>query len=158
VQTGPLIPGMREIDVRRRHHTAPWLWLAAGVAVVLALVVLAGVVAGVGPLRALGARETPLQAVAWRPTTDTRLIQVAVAIPPEGLCAADEVRAIGVERGPRIEVSAARVQSAAGGSCAGIGIAGDSTWVDVRLNDPLGDRTVIRAEDRAPLPREAAAA
>src|SRR5690606_18920289 len=107
------------------------------------LVVLAGVVGGVGPLRALGARETPLQPVAWRASADPAVIQVAVAVPADGLCPGDEVTASGVERGPRIEVSAMRVQAAAVGACSGVGIAGDSVWVDVRLDAPLGERTVV---------------
>ena len=158
MQTGPLIPGLREYDVRRRRRSAPWVWIGVAVGVLTVLVVLAGLVGGVGPLRALGARETPLQPVAWRTTADPAVIQVAVAIPSEGLCAGDEVKATGVERGPRIEVTATRVQAAGQVSCTGVGIAGDSTWVEVRLDAPLGERTVVRVEDRQPLPREAPAA
>jgi hypothetical protein len=156
MQTGPLIPGMREIDAPRRSHAATWLWILGAVGLIAALVVLAGVVGGVGPLRALGARETPLQPVAYRLTSDPAVLQVAVALPTSGLCAGDEVRATGVERGPRVEVAAARVQAPGQEVCSGVGIAGDSTWVDVVLDQPLGERTVIRVEDRQPLPREAA--
>lgn len=157
-RTGPLIPGLREYDAPRHRRTAPWLWLAGTVVVLVVVVVAAGLLAGVGPLRALGAAETPLKAVAWRPTAVGTTIQVAVAVPPSGLCAGDEVTAVGVERGPRIEVSAVRVQPRTRDVCSGVGIAGDRVWVDVTLDQPVGQRTLVRAADRFPLPKEGAAA
>ena len=89
---GPLIPGLREYDApRRRRSPVFWMWTIGAVAAVAALVVLGGLVAGIGPLRALGTDEAPLTPVAWRPTVDAQVIQVAVALPESGLCTGDEV-------------------------------------------------------------------
>lgn len=99
-----------------------------------------------------------MEPVAWRPTSSELVIQVAVAVPPSGLCAGDEVKAIAVERGPRIEVSASRTQPRNTDVCSGVGIAGDRVWVDVAVDVPVAGRPVIRTTDRQPLPQEAAAA
>jgi len=63
VVNGPLIPGMREFDTPRRGAPA-WLpWLIGAVVVVGVLVVVAGFVGGVGPLRFLGLTTSGLQSV-----------------------------------------------------------------------------------------------
>ena len=96
---GPLIPGLREYDApRRRRSPVFWVWAIGSVVVVLALVVLGGLVAGIGPLRALGTEEAPLTPVSWRATDDPNLIQVAVALPDAGLCTGDEVVVRAIER------------------------------------------------------------
>lgn len=152
---GPLIPGMREYDApRRRRSPVFWMWTLGAVLAAIALVVLGGLVAGIGPLRALGTSETPLDAVAWRATTDPHLIQVAVALPQSGLCTGDEVVVRAIERPTLIEVSAVRAAPRGAGECAGIGIAGDRTWVDLSLDMPMGTRMAVREGDRLPLPDE----
>lgn len=154
---GPLIPGMREYDApRRRRSPTFWLWTLGPVVAVVALVVLGGLVAGIGPLRALGTSESPLDAVAWRSTVDPNLIQVAVALPESGLCTGDEVVVRAIERPTLIEVTAVRAAARGSGECAGIGIAGDRTWVDLRLDLPMGTRMAVREADRVPLPDETA--
>ena len=154
---GPLIPGLREYDApRRRRSPAFWAWSIGVIAAVLGLVVLGGLIAGIGPLRALGTDESPLNAVAWRPTTDPQVIQVAVALPESGLCTGDEVVVRAIDRPTLIEVSAARTSPRGSGDCAGIGIAGDRTWVDVALDLPMGTRMAIRQADRVPLEVEPA--
>jgi hypothetical protein len=125
----------------------------ASVIVVAVLIGVAGLFGGVGPLRALGLVTEELQPVAFRPTTDERAIQVAVALPPRGLCPDEQVEVIAYERGPRVEVSA-QVQRSRTSDCPVTGIAGDQQWVDVALLADLGERTVIRVGDREPLPRE----
>jgi hypothetical protein len=158
VARGPLIPGLREYDApRRRRSPAVWVWAVGAVAAVLALVVLGGLVAGIGPLRALGTDESPLKPVAWRPTEDPAVIQVAVALPDAGLCTGDEVVVRAIGRPTLVEVSAARTSPRGSAGCAGIGIAGDRTWVDVRLELPMGTRMAIRQSDRVPLEAEPAA-
>lgn len=152
----PLIPGLREYDAPRRRRRTPafWGWLFGGIAVIVALVVAGGLVAGIGPLRALGTAETPLDPVAWRVTPDPRVIQVAVELPESGLCTGDEVLVRVIERPNLLEVSAVRAAPRASAECAGIGIAGDRTWVDVTLDDPMGERTAVRVSDRVPLANE----
>ena len=152
----PLIPGLREYDAPRRRRRSPvfWGWLLGGVGVVVALVVAGGLVAGIGPLRMLGTAETPLNPVAWRVTSNPLVIQVAVALPEAGLCTGDEVLVRVIERPNVLEASAVRAAPRGAEQCSGIGIAGDRTWVDVALDDPMGDRTVVRLSDRVPLPNE----
>ena len=154
----PLIPGLREYDAPRRRRRTPafWGWLFGAIAVVLALVVAGGLVAGIGPLRALGTAETPLDPASWRSTPDPQVIQVAVALPEAGLCTGDEVLVRVIERPNVIEVSAVRAAPRGSQECAGIGIAGDRTWVDVSLDDPMGERTAVRVSDRVPLTNESA--
>lgn len=154
----PLIPGLREYDAprRKRRTSVFWGWLLGGVAVIVALVVAGGLVAGIGPLRALGTAETPLDPVAWRATADPQTIQVAVALPESGLCTGDEVLVRVIERPNLIEVSAVRAAPRGSAECAGIGIAGDRTWVDATLDDPMGERTAVRVSDRVPLVNETA--
>ena len=153
VTSGPLIPGMNEFDGPRRRVPRIVLWLLAAVIVLGALVGAAGLVGGVGPLRSLGLVTEDLQPVAYRPTTSEQAIQVAVALPPQGLCPDEQIQVVAFERGARVEIQA-QVQRSRTSDCPVTGIAGDQTWVDVALASPLGDRTVIRTGDRQPLPRQ----
>lgn len=151
--SGPLIPGIEEFDAPKRGVPRfVWVTLLAvlvGVLFTLAL----GLLAGAGPLRTLGQVESALQPVAYRPTTDDRVMSIAVTLPPNGLCPDDAVEVVAFERGSRIEVEA-KVEQSRNANCPETGIAGDSTWVDVILTQPLGDRSVIRLSDRQPLPRD----
>jgi hypothetical protein len=131
------------------------MWTIGSIIAVVALVVLGGLVAGIGPLRALGTDETPLTPVSWRVTSDPQVIQVAVALPESGLCTGDEVVVRAIERPTLIEVSAVRATARGGEECAGIGIAGDRTWVDLALDMPMGTRMAVRESDRVPLEQEA---
>jgi len=155
VVNGPLIPGMREFDTPRRGVPS-WLpWLIGLLVVVVALVVVAGFVGGAGPLRFLGLTTSGLQSVQYRTTTDDSALQVAVAMPPTGLCRDDEINVIAFERGNRVEIDST-VTRPRQSSCPVASLGGDVTWVDVKLGAPLGDRTVIRLPDRQPLPRDIA--
>lgn len=146
---------MREFD-RPRKGWPGWLpWLLAGVAVLVALVLAAGFVGGAGPLRSLGLTTTELSPVQYRPTATDNVIQVAVAMPPTGLCRDDDVSVTAFERGNRIEVESS-VTRARRSSCPVTIIGGDLRWVDVVLDQPLGTRTVVRLTDREALPRELA--
>jgi len=130
--------------------------LVGAIVVVGALVVLSGLVAGIGPLRVLGTSESPLTPLAWRATDDPTLVQISVALPDAGLCTGDEVVVRAIERPEVVEISAARTSPRGSDACAGIGIAGDATWVDLRLDQPMGARMAIRADDRVPLIAEPA--
>ncbi len=151
--SGPLIPGMNEFDGPRRRVPRVVWWIVIGLAVVAVLIAGAGLMGGVGPLRSLGLVTEDLQPVAYRPTVDERQLQIAVALPPRGLCPDEEVQVTAFERGPRVEVEA-QVQRSRTSDCPATGIVGDRLWADVVLNVPLGERQVIRVEDRQPLPRE----
>lgn len=151
--SGPLIPGMNEFDGPRRGVPRFVWWLLVTTLVVGVLISAAGLVGGVGPLRSLGLVTEELQPVAFRPTTDDRSIQVAVALPPRGLCPDEQIQVVAFERGARVEVEA-QVQRSRTSDCPVTGIAGDRTWVDVVLSAPLDERSVIRTLDRQPLPRE----
>lgn len=144
---------MNEFDGPRRRVPRFVLWLLAAVIVLGVLVGAAGLVGGVGPLRSLGLVTEDLQPVAYRPTTSEQAIQVAVALPPRGLCPDEQIQVVAFERGARVEIQA-QVQRSRTSDCPVTGIAGDRAWVDVELASPLGERTVIRTGDRQPLPRE----
>lgn len=150
---GPLIPGMREFDTPRRGVPAWVPWLVGVVVVLIALVVIAGLVGGVGPLRSLGLTTSSLQAVKYRTTGNDAVIQVAVAMPPTGLCRDDTITVTPFERGNRVEVDST-VTRPRQNDCPVASIGGDVTWVDVPLNAPLGQRTVVRLPDRQALPLE----
>jgi hypothetical protein len=151
--SGPLIPGMREFDRPRGRGPAWVVWTVMTMVVLAAVIVLAGFVGGVGPLRVLGVSTTPIEAVGYRTTPDETVIQIAVTPPPSGLCRTDEVRAVAFERSNRVEVESL-VTRARSASCPVTTIGGDVRWIDVQLDSPLGTRTVIRASDREPLRRE----
>lgn len=151
--SGPLIPGMSEFDGPPRRIPRVLWWLIVVIVVVGMLIGAAGLFGGVGPLRSLGLTTEDLQSVAFRPTSDDRAIQVAVALPPRGLCPDERIQVTAFERGARVEVQA-QVQRSRISDCPVTGIAGDRVWVDVQLNAPLADRTVIRVSDRQPLQRE----
>ncbi len=144
----------REFDVPRRRSLAPLLWVLAILAVVVGLAVAAGLVGGVGPLRVLGVREQDLAPIAWRATGDPDLVQIAVALPPAGLCSGDEIYATAFARGPRLEIGAVLTQPRNRGTCSGIGIAGDRVWVDLRLDASSRDLAYVSVVDRAPLPED----
>ena len=151
----PLIPGLREYDApRRKRKPAVWVYTLGAIVVGFVLIVVVGLVAGIGPLRSLGTSESPLQPMSWRPTADPRVIQVAVMLPESGLCTGDEVVVRALERPNLIEVSAVRAAPRGSAECAGIGISGDQAWVDVSLDDPMGERTAVRTGDRMPLEKE----
>lgn len=148
---------MREFD-RPRSGWPRWLtFLLVSGLVLLAVVVLAGFAGGVGPLKVLGQSTTPLTAVSYRVTPNDAVIEVAVTMPPGGLCRDDEVDAVAFERGNRVEVETS-VTRGRRASCPATTLGGDVRWVQVPLDAALGARTVIRAADREPIPREEAAA
>ena len=151
--SGPLIPGMREFDRPRGRGPAWVVWAVMTLVVLAVVVVLAGFAGGVGPLKVLGQSTVPLEPVAYRLTDDSAVIEIAVTLPPAGLCRDDVIDAVAFERSNRVEVQTSVTRGRAG-SCTVTTIGGDVRWVDVQLDSPLGTRTVIRATDREPLARE----
>ena len=153
---GPLIPGLREFDRPRRGFPRWATAVIVGVLVAVLLLIVAGFVGGVGPLRVLGQTTYPLEAVAYRGSPDSVAIEVAVTLPESGLCRDDELVVVPFERSNRVEldVSVTRARSA---DCEQVTMGGDLRWVDVILDNPLGERQVIMVEGRQPLTRESAA-
>lgn len=152
---GPLIPGLREFDAPRRGIPR-WILLSfALVAVATAFVVVLGFVGGAGPLRGLGLQTEPLQPIAYRPTANPLVIQVAVALPVEGICKGDAVAARGVEDGAVVIIGAefTRLRNS---NCGTAGVGADLAWYEVALDEPLASRSVIRRSDRLPLSQRTA--
>lgn len=147
------MPRGREFDAPRRGVRGPVFWAIVAVSAVLVLVAGAGLFAGVGPLRALGASEEALTPLAWRPTADPGVIELAVLVPPRGICSGDEVLPEVIERGSRIEVGAV-LRSPRGSTCTPVGIAGDRVWIDVPLSASERGLAVVSAVDREALPQE----
>lgn len=151
---GPLIPGLQEFD-RPRRGWPRWLTgLVVALVVAVIAMVLAGFAGGVGPLGVLGRSTTQLEPVSYRTTQQPEVIQLAVTLPPSGLCRDDTIDTVAFERGNRVEVEASVTRSRRA-SCTVTTIGGDVRWVDLRLAQPLGERQVIRLSDREPLPVEA---
>lgn len=152
---GPLIPGLEEFD-RPRRGWPRWLTaLVVGLVALLVLVIVAGFIGGVGPLRILGQSTVPLTPVAYRTTDSPQVIEIAVTVPAQGLCRSDDLDVVAYERGTRIEVegSVIRPRSA---SCQAVSMGGDLIWVSTGLDSPLGTRTVIAIDGRTPLPDRSA--
>lgn len=150
---GPLLPGIREFD-RPRSGWPRWLvWVVVGGLVTIGVIVLAGFVGGVGPLRALGQSTQSLTAVAYRATPAADVIQVAVTLPASGLCRDDTIEAVAFERSNRVEIETT-VTRGRRDTCPVTTLGGDVRWVDVPLDAPLASRTVIRTSDREPVPLE----
>ena len=148
---GPLIPGIEEFD--RPKRGVPRLVVVLIVLLLLAAggVVAAGFVGGVGPLASLGTIAEPLQPVGYRPTTDESSIQVAVAMPPEGRCAGDDITVSAVETASSIAVSAELTRKRTT-TCESTAVGASQAWFDIQLGAPLADRAVVRASDAQELP------
>jgi len=150
VAQGPLIPGLQEFD-RPKRGWPRWLTgVVLGLIGLMLLVVLAGFVGGVGPLRVLGQVSIPLDTVAYRATADQATIEVAVSAPSEGLCRDDDLTVVAYERGNRVEVEGSATRSRSS-SCQALTMAGDLRWVPVTLDSALGERTVVTTDGRRPL-------
>ena len=153
---GPLIPGLKEFDGPRRGVPRVLWVLLVLVLLGALLMVFLGVFRGMGPLRGLGLVTDTLQPIAFRPTTDERVIQVAVAVPTEGICEEDPVDVQATEAASQVAVSSS-VTSLRNSSCTKVIAPDGEVWVDVVLGAPLQDRVVVKASDGRELPRQSAA-
>ena len=130
-----------------------WIgWLIGIVLAAGAMIVVVGFVGGVGPLRMLGTTVLEVQPVSYRGTADSTSIDISIALPASGLCREDDVSVVAYERSNRVEVEAS-VSRPKSGQCTVTSLGGDLRWTTVQLDQPLGERSVIRLSDRAPLPR-----
>lgn len=150
--SGPLIPGLEEFDAPRRPWPRWIPWAIGLVVAALAFVTVAGFVAGAGPLRALGLQTTELQPVSFRPTTNPQVIQVSVGVPSAGICPGDDLAARAIEDGSIVLIEAEMTQRR-DAACGQAGVGSEAKWLDVSLDAPLAERSVVRASDRVALPR-----
>ncbi len=142
---GPLIPGLNEFDRPKRGfpHWAGFL-IAITVGVALLLVIW-GFAAGNGPFSSLGQVSEELQPAGYRPTVDLDVIQVNVTPPRSGICP-DQTLAVTVLESPsEIEV-AVTLRGPRSSSCQE-SASSDSIWIDVLLQDLVGERVIVRSID-----------
>lgn len=153
--SGPLIPGLEEFDAPRRGIPR-WILLTIGVIAASAVFLLIlGFVAGAGPLRGLGLQTQTLQPIAFRPTANPLVVQVAVGMPVEGICKGDSVTARAIEDGDVVVLNAefTRLRNS---NCGTTGVGSNVAWIDVALDEPLAERSIIRGSDRLPLSQRTA--
>lgn len=151
---GPLVPGWTEFDGPRRP-VPRFVWWLLVIFVVSGLAVVGiGVFRASGPLASLGLQTAVLQPVAYRPTTDAGVLQIALSIPAESLCRDDrlEVTAAPATQVVRITAVVSRVRNQA---CEPDPTVTDPLWIDVPIDGPLGGRDVVRASDGNALPLQA---
>ena len=152
---GPLIPGIEEFDAPRRRLPRWIPWGIGLLGALVAYVVVLGFVAGAGPLRGLGLQTEPLQPIAFRPTANPLVMQVAVGMPPEGICRGDAVSARAVEDGALVIVDA-QLTRRRNSNCGQAGVGATLAWLDISLDGPIGERSIIRRSDRLPLTQRTA--
>lgn len=142
---GPLIPGFNEFDRPKRGFPRWAGFLIAGVASVALLVLIWGYAAGSGPFSSLGLVTEELQPAGYRPTVDTDVIQVSVLPPQSGICP-DQNLDVAVSESPSEIGLAVTLIGPRSSSCLGDAQSG-SIWIDVLLNEPLGERDIVRSSD-----------
>jgi hypothetical protein len=142
---GPLIPGFNEFDRPKRGFPRWAGFLIAGVVGVGLLMLIWGFAAGSGPFSSLGRVSVELQPVGYRPTVDIDVIQVNVTPPQSGICPDQNLDVAVIESpneiGLSVILSGPRSSSCPGNS------ESESIWLDVLLEDPLGDRVIVRSSD-----------
>jgi hypothetical protein len=142
---GPLIPGLNEFD-RPKRGFPRWVgFLIATTISVTLLFAIWGFTAGSGPFSLLGTVSQELQPAGYRPTVDRDVIQVRVTPPQSGICPDQYLTVIAIESSSEIEV-AVTLTGPRGSSCQQ-STNSNSIWIDVLLQDSVGERTIIRSID-----------
>lgn len=142
---GPLIPGFNEFDRPKRGFPRWAGFLIAGVVSVGIFLLIWGYAAGSGPFSSLGLVTQSLQPSGYRPTVDTDVIQVNAAPPQSGICP-DQNLGVTVSESPSEIGLAVTLSGPRSSSCQGNAQSG-SIWIDVLLEEPLGDRDIVRSSD-----------
>lgn len=142
---GPLIPGFNEFDRPKRGFPRWAGFLIAGVVSVGLLLLVWGYVAGSGPFASLGQVSEELQPAGYRPTVDTDVIQVSVIPPQSGICPDQSLDVTVIESSSEIGI-AIRLTGPRSSSCPG-STESESIWIDVLLENPAGDRAIVRSSD-----------
>jgi hypothetical protein len=145
VSGGPLIPGLGEFD-RPKRGLPRWAgFLIAFTIGVGLLLVIWGFAAGSGPFSNLGQVSRELQPSGYRPTVDEDVIQVKVTPPQSGICADQNLKVMALESLSKIEI-AVTLTGPRSSSCQENTNSG-SIWIDVLLQDSVGDRAILRSID-----------
>jgi hypothetical protein len=142
---GPLIPGFNEFDRPKRGFPRWAGFLIAGVVSVVVFLFILGYAAGSGPFSSLGRVTEELQPVGYRPTVDTDVIQVNVTSPQSGICPDQTLDVMVIESPSEIGL-AVTLSGPRSSSCQENAESG-SIWLDVLLENPVGDRAIVRSSD-----------
>lgn len=142
---GPLIPGFNEFDRPNRGFPRWAGFLIAGIVSLSLLLFVWGFVAGSGPFSSLGQVSQELQPAGFRPTVDTDVIQVNVTSPQSGICPDQNLGVTVIESSSEIGL-AVTLSGPRSSSCQGTNESG-SIWIDVLLENPVGDRSIVRSSD-----------
>lgn len=153
---GPLIPGMREFDGPKKRVPGVLWWVLSLIILGFLVMVGLGAFTATGPMHSIGEVTSELQPVAFRRTTDDRLVQAAVTVPRDGICRRDAVVVTSVESAESVAVGFS-VTSSRNTTCALVVFTDNLVWVDVPLDAPLGPRRIIRADDGQELRTDRAA-
>jgi hypothetical protein len=148
---GPLIPGFNEFDRPKRGFPRWAGFLIAGVVSVGVFLLIWGYAAGSGPFSSLGRVTEELQPVGYRPTVDTDVIQVNVTPPQSGICPDQNLDVMVIESPSEVGL-AVTLSGPRSSSCQENAESG-SIWLDVLLEDPLGNRAIVRSSDGQPVLR-----
>jgi hypothetical protein len=142
---GPLVPGFNEFDRPKRSFPRWAGFLIAGVVGVGVFLLIWGYAAGSGPFSSLGLVTEDLQPSGYRPTVDTNVIQVSAAPPQSGICP-DQNLDVTVSESPSEIGLAVTLRGPRSSTCQG-NAQSESIWIDVLLEEPLGDRDIVRTSD-----------
>jgi hypothetical protein len=148
---GPLIPGFNEFDRPKRGFPRWAGFLIAGVVSVVVFLLILGYTAGSGPFSSLGRVTEDLQPVGYRPTVDTDVIQINVIPPQSGICPDQTLDVMVIESPSEIGL-AVTLSGPRSSSCQENAESG-SIWLDVLLENPVGDRAIVRSSDGQPILR-----
>lgn len=151
---GPLVPGWTEFDGPRRGVPRVVWWLLVLVLAAAMAVVGIGVFRAAGPLASLGLETTALQPIAYRPTTDDAVLQIALSVPAGSMCRGDDVlvTATPVLDSLRVTAVVSRLRNAA---CVPDPTVTNPLWIDVPISGSLAGREVVRESDGNALPLQA---
>lgn len=140
---GPLIPGLDEFD-RPKRGFPRWAGFLIAITVGFSLLLLIwGFVAGNGPFSSLGHVSEELQPAGYRPTVDQDVIQINVTPPQSGICPDQDLVVTAVESPSEIDI-AVTLSGPRSSSCQGNASSGPM-WIDVLLQDPVGERIIVRS-------------
>lgn len=142
---GPLVPGFNEFDRPKRGFPRWAGFLIAGVIGLAGPLLIWGFAAGSGPFSSLGLVTEELQPAGYRPTVDTDVIQVSVLPPQSGICP-DQNLDVTASESPNEIGLAVTLSGPRSSSCQSNAQSG-SIWIDVLLNEPLGERDIVRTSD-----------
>lgn len=142
---GPLIPGLNEFDRPKRGFPRWAGFLIAASVGVLVLLLVWGFTAGSGPFSSLGRVSEELQPGGFRPTVDPDVIQISVIPPQSGVCPDQNLAVTAIESPSEIKV-AVNLTGPRGSSCQ-VSANSGSIWIDVLLQDSVGERAIVRSSD-----------